>query len=129
MFLLRNYELEVEKYQMTFEITNWKTEKTKPWSQIIVVRDLLKWYIIQKKHRHAYFCDYKCASCSQELLFMFMISINTCTVAFFHCVVSIKYAGFQWFMQVQQYIYLQDCRWPFDRYDHMQLYIFITEGK
>ena len=29
IILLPNYKLEVKKYQITFEITNWKTKKTK----------------------------------------------------------------------------------------------------
>ena len=30
---------QVKKYQITFEITDWKTEKVKCWSRIIVIRD------------------------------------------------------------------------------------------
>ena len=33
IFSLKSYELEVKKYQTTFEIANWKTEKTKCWSR------------------------------------------------------------------------------------------------
>ena len=42
--LLPNYELEVKKYQITFEITNWKTEEPS------VIRDLfieMIYYTIQ----------------------------------------------------------------------------------
>ena len=34
---ISSYELEVKKYQVTLGITNWKTEKTKCWSQMIVI--------------------------------------------------------------------------------------------
>ena len=48
--LLSNYELKVKKYQITFEITNWKTEKPKCWSRIMVIRDFfieMIYYTIQ----------------------------------------------------------------------------------
>ena len=67
-FYFLKFELQkYEKYQITFEITDLKTDKkTECWSRFIVIRDFfieMKYYTIQniwKEIGKLKFCDYRC---------------------------------------------------------------------